>query len=577
MTIYTIGPSDNLNAAVNNLNPGDTLRLLPGEYHDVVSAQLMGADNAPITIEAVDMNNRPVITGRAPRNLEEASLRGVDINYGLPQAKYDKRNMNKDSKTFGATGCTRALFNCKPDSGNYIIRGLILRDSLGRIWNHEATDPIYSKNITFADCVMEWARMQVFSIKRVGNIKFIRCEFSHGASFYQTTGRPKKGPQDDLQTHNATCSMGGCDGVEMVDCVVHDAHGEGLIASANKEPTLNGVIRNFTGYDCYRSPLYLHSPENWLVDNVLIYRSAENIAEQKTGHDDPALKTNGPNVQPSEGDKPYSNTAKNIVLQNVICSHTNSGLSLSGSLNTEPVSDITFRGCTVVNAGGFALSLKGNQPKRVKVVDNVFYHDDPNKELGFAYPNRYDGSSVIAENSWSKKPALKFLQGPGDKYGGFDVPIGSKPLPKGTLVEGQVPPPEPPIMQPDAPILDPLSYQDGMMFVSWEPQDDDVYYRLQWRFDGNNQGWQLIEQDITESELTYPAAAPGFYEVRVRKFDGAGWSDWSNVETITVPDEPTQPPPISEVEMNVEVGGVIWELNLTEDSINAIRHVWVNT
>lgn len=410
MTTYTIGPGQGLDAAANKLKPGDVLRLLPGTYNEDVSVALMGTDANPITIEAADMDNRPIIDGGCPQNLEEARRRGVDINFGLPEfgTEYHKRNMNKGSKTYGAKAWSRGLFMCKPDSGNYIIKGLILRNSTGIIWNHIAGSN-RGRNVTFEDCVMEWARLQVVSFKRIDNLKFLRCEFSHGASFYQTAGRPQKGPQGDLQTHNATFSMGGIDGFLMEDCVIHDAHGEGFIASANNDPSLNGVIRNFTGYDCYKDPLYMHSPVDWVLENILLYRSEENIAVKSGGVDDPTMKTNGLHLAPSEGDKTWDNPIKNVVSRNVVCHHTYYGIFLAGSTNTVPSSDITVEDCTVINADGFALDLRGNKPKNIIIKNNTFYNDDPNKELGSAEVGRYDSTTKIFNNKWSKKPALSFL------------------------------------------------------------------------------------------------------------------------------------------------------------------------
>lgn len=443
---YTVTPSDNLNEAINRLKPGDVLNLESGTYNQVIDVVLMGTPDKPITIQGLDPTNRPVISGGAPRNLEEANERGIGINHGLPDGRYAKRNMNKGSITYGAEARNKGLLNFQHDSGNYIIRDVVFTDSLGRILNHEAASTDKSQNITFINVDMHWARLQILSIKKVKNVRFENCRFSNGASFYQTTGRPGRGPEGDLQTHNAGLSFGGVDGLEMIDCVVWDVNGEGVILSANREMSKNILIRNFTGYDCYKNPLYIHAVQNVLIENVLSYRSEENQAlgdEGKVRPDDPVRKTNGPRVQSSEGNKDWGIATQNVTLQNVICHHTNGGLVLAGSPNTEPISNITFQDCMVINADGTSLTLLGNEPKNVTVTSNTFYHDNPDQNLADGAPNRYDNTSIIAGNKWSNEPDA-FYTGPGDVYGVFPVPIQTEPLKRGTLITDLLEPPQPP-------------------------------------------------------------------------------------------------------------------------------------
>ena len=447
---YTITPNDSLNDAVNRLVPGDVLRLEPGTYHEVVTCSLLGTVEQPITIEGADPDNRPVIDGFAPHDLEEAEAAGVDINYGLPQAKISKRNGNTWSKTYGATAASKALFNCEQKSGNYIIRNMILQNSLGRIWNHEAAAGDSSRNITFENVDMHWSRLQILSIKNVANVTFRYCNFSHAASFFQTAYRPATGPDGDKQTHNAAISLGNVDGVIMQDCELHDCWGEGIITNANEGESKKITIIGFSAWDCYKTPLYIHASSDVNAGDVLVYRSAENLkyghsdSTQVDGKDNPVLKTPAINIQSSEGDKDWDTSTHDVSVDGLIASYTHSGLSLSGSAGTAPISNISFDGCTIIEPVGYGLILKGNKPRFVTVKNNTFYSADPGKQLGYAIDNRYDNTSDVDYNNWTTEPDNQFLVGEHDKYW-FDLDIKAEPLPAGTTIDDLLKPPELPV------------------------------------------------------------------------------------------------------------------------------------
>jgi Right handed beta helix region len=61
-----IGPEDNLCAALNQLSPGEELRLRPGDYPGPCVVRRGGTPDAPITITAADPHQRPRITYDGP-------------------------------------------------------------------------------------------------------------------------------------------------------------------------------------------------------------------------------------------------------------------------------------------------------------------------------------------------------------------------------------------------------------------------------------------------------------------------------------------------------------------------------
>lgn len=564
MTTYTIGPANNLQKAVDKLGPGDELVLKKGTYKENITTKLMGTAEKPIVIRGEDPSDRPVISGGTPRTVVEAQNRSVDINYGLPPGntnKWAKRNMNTGSPQYGAKAIAKGLFHCQTHSGNYIVKDLILTDSAGRIWNHEAENSNISRNITFINVTMQWARLQVASFKRVGNLRFIDCEFSEAATFYRTTGRPRFGPKGDLQTHNACLSLGDVDGYELIGCYMHDSCGEGLITTANTRASRKGKIIDFTGADCYRSPIYGHSPEDLEINGMLLYRSRENMAAK--GSD--IRKTGGLTIAPSEGNKPWDNPARNVHAKNVICHHTDFGLRLTGSMNTVPVNDISFKECITVNVEGFALSLKSNQPKNVIVSNNLFFDENKNKELGFAYPNRYDNSSSVHANAWTKKPTIPFLTSPTDKITSR-IDITTDYLPKGTRLKdimdiptGPPDPPDPeePTLSP--PIMEQAEAEGNNILVEWGVNAEHEIYRLQQRYNGN--GWKLIEKDVTFTEIIYNDMEAGKYEYRVRGSDRETWSGWSRITSVTISDKP-EPPDGEDGKGWVQINGQIYTITL---------------
>lgn len=86
-----ISPGDSFEAAVEALNPGDTLTVHPGTYTDSgrISIGVKGTANAPVTIQAADGGQRPLITRSASDavqntiNIEGAeylAIRGLEIS-----------------------------------------------------------------------------------------------------------------------------------------------------------------------------------------------------------------------------------------------------------------------------------------------------------------------------------------------------------------------------------------------------------------------------------------------------------------------------------------------------------------
>jgi hypothetical protein len=63
--VISVSPGANLTTALQNLRPGDVLQLQPGTYvsHLVRPVLTTGLASAPITVEAADPNNRPLIQG----------------------------------------------------------------------------------------------------------------------------------------------------------------------------------------------------------------------------------------------------------------------------------------------------------------------------------------------------------------------------------------------------------------------------------------------------------------------------------------------------------------------------------
>lgn len=439
-------PWKTISHGMNQLNPGDTLRINSGSYHEAIDVVLTGTASNRIVVEATNPGNKPILDGRAPLDRQDANQKGVAYNSGLPNGKTYKQNLNSWSKTYQFVAINPALLKFSNSgtkySKHFTIKNLKILHSKGRSLNFEAPAPSYgsienisannfhSKDVEFDGVEFDWSRLQAISMKNVGDARFKNCIFAHSASFFQTPNRCKcyqcKSCSDQypLQSHNACVSFGGTKDVLVEDCELYEAWGEGIIFSSNSVQSDGIIVRRFVGYDCVKSPLYIHACTNATVEQSLIYRSKENQVYpsdswQWNGKDNPAFKTNGISIQSSEGDKTWSISTHDVMIRNNIVVNCTFGIRVGGSLNTEQIKNVKILGNTVINPDSNCLTLLGRDPRNFEVKNNLFYKTNGGV-IAEIQAGRYDSSLVVNNNGWSSQPPAR-LQGNNDVVGNLGL------------------------------------------------------------------------------------------------------------------------------------------------------------
>lgn len=588
-------PWRTLGHAFNSLRAGDVLIMGGGVYHEVVRVKLAGQPGAPILIKAAE-GERPILDGRA----------GVGgLNAGLPLGQDYKVNGDPNSPMFGAVARNQALLTI--DGSQYAeINGLIIRGSMGRHVNSSNAAAAPMKNIIFSNCEFISARLHSIMFTNSENILFEDCLIKSTADFFPHAFRPRFGVNGQLQTHNAGVSLGGVKNITFRRVAVRNFYGEGIITTANNNPS-DGILIEGCVFDTgFKSAVYVHAAANVTVRNNLIFRSAENIAQGD--HYLVGLTLGNPiRVQSGEGSKEYAkHPTNNVKILNNIIVGTNYGITLAGSHNTEPVKNVIVAGNTIV-AQNAALATITYYPENFTIRNNVFIGSPP---VSANNVGQWQGSDIaIDHNAWSSAP--DHWRHDTDVIGGdllvdpdYRIPAGSGKTaveafnllptsaaigagldkwevsdidywgnvrddpPSMGAIEPSAPPP-PPSTKPDPPTLDRINgpIRGGQYDVTWEPVPGATEYRLQEQYNGG--GWRLVYTGSWPLFFANRIAGNYCYRVRITH-DGVTYSDWSNVECTEVVDPDAPPPePPEVVTVRLEVGGKVWAVTATAASIHA--------
>ncbi len=236
-----------IDKAANKLNPGDTLYLLKGIYHQTVDLSLQGTKSQPIVISSfpgdtviidgdIDGDSIPDIPSR------EGDEGGTDPRYG---------------NTFYWSGLVQFVDWGMPPSKHIIFRGIEVRNSAGRgISMHPG-----GSDITIEDCYVHHTWHTPVHMQGVTRPTVRNTVVHDGASF---APYPREGTEQNWPGNVQFTDVidGLADGL-----TVYNSWGEGVLIGHS-----NGVIlQNSVVYDNFALNVYTSHASNFIIRNNIIY------------------------------------------------------------------------------------------------------------------------------------------------------------------------------------------------------------------------------------------------------------------------------------------------------------------
>ena len=181
------------------------------------------------------------------------------------------------------------------------------------------------------------------------------------------------------------------------------------------------------------------------------------------------------------------------------------------------------------------------------IYDNLIYHNnftDNTQNANDKYANTWDNGYPSGGNYWDDYSGVDDYSGPGQNIPGSDG-IGDTPynIPGGSNQDNY------PLMEawanqePDAPTIDgPISgvpdEEYEYMFVSTDPNGDDIYYYIDWG-DDTNSGWIGPYDSGANAQAVHSWAEEGDYNIMVKAKDEYGMeSSWSDPFAVHIEDMP---------------------------------------
>lgn len=360
-------PWQTIQYAVEQLDPGDTLYIRGGTYHEVVRINAQGTQDAPITIRTYP--GESVI---------------IDGKFRLPEGDYLPQSVS--DTPYGRT--TGFIFTpLLRIAGEYIeLHGpleVARSRGSGLVIFQGITDRAH--HITLEDIVVHDTKWQALRVARADDVILRNIEVYHSALFapFDRPGAVMNWP-GAFKLSNVTRAF-------VEGCQIYANWGEGFDSTKSSD----FVLENCTIYDNWAINVYVNRVERAEYRNNLIYCTNRDYLR---GGDPPA----GIAFNNEDSTVDYAPVSDILIMNNVVVGCGNN-LSFWGAQdNNDPISRVRIYNNTFVRsvsnvARPKALIVREDILQDVEIKNNIFYQLDGDLVAGSGDARR---SVDFAANLW---------------------------------------------------------------------------------------------------------------------------------------------------------------------------------
>lgn len=366
-------PFASIQHAVRLTQPGDTVYVREGFYHETVSIDNSGTLTAPITLAAYP-GERPVIDGR----------------YALPTGAIGRINDTVDPPKFFVWG---AMLRIRGD--HVRVSGLEIIRSLGRGLIVDGIAENRVTNVVIEKCSIHDIRNSPIHVFDGDYITIQECDIYHGSD-YATHDRSA----GELNWPHAVTALNSTY-VTIRNNTVHENWGEGVGAGADSRHV---TIENNVIFNNYALQVYIHRAHNVTVTHNLLYHT--NDSTYWRGGDPSACV-----VLNNETNFPESITVKDVLIFSNIMVGCKRNVTLWGSERSGlPHENVIIRNNTLVNAHSnsreiaVGLHIAPGALINILAEKNIIYQ--LTQESGYA---PQDPALTFTGNLWLRTPPANML------------------------------------------------------------------------------------------------------------------------------------------------------------------------
>lgn len=387
-------PLRTIQAAIDKTQPGDTVYVRGGVYHERVVMKTSGTATQPIRILAYE-NELPVIDGEYI--LPDAQVDACDNSIIPPRCKV-----------------SQSLIRIR--ASHIVFDGFKITQSLG---TGILVGPTATEHVTIRNCQIHEMRSAAIGIENAYHLTVEGCDIFHAGNFapYDRSSREVNWPPT-VKAKNSTYLI-------YRNNTIRENWGEGLSAGVEVS---NVWIEDNIVFNNFALQLYINRSSDVVVQRNLIYHTNDPDF-RRGGNPSQCISLNNEVVEGS------SITVNNIKILNNVITGCSRNIGLWGGVDpASSFENISIKNNVLVNAHtndadpAFGLSIvKKASMRNVEVLRNIILQDDGNVGRAPA-----DAELSFSQNLWSQTPPSTMV-GSGDFVADPLLANATAPLVAGTV------------------------------------------------------------------------------------------------------------------------------------------------